>query len=312
MQNTDTDVSLLIPAYKPEWFEQCLRSCLAQTLPAREIIISDDCPTDDIRRIVEPHLADPRLRYVRNTPSLGLAANYLQLARLASCRWLKFFDDDDILHPEGLERLMRRTDAGVSLVLGGCRMLKENGAVLEKQEPLPPRTQGMDYFLRTYTKVPLTLFSRMLIRADVAKALLADDIPPRMISLDELMGLRAALAGDVAWEPAIICDHRDFSGGYSRNREPQVLMDDLAFVTNPHDHALKEQLAPPAALRRWRSAMVRKYARGAISKFIKHKDRQGLRTFLRHLYARFGLLAVRCALSPRLLVKYGKSLLPYQ
>ncbi len=301
------DVSILIPAYKPQWFAQCLDSCMGQTAAVREIIISDDCPTDAIYQIVQPRLADPRIRYVRNTPALGLAANYLQCARMATSGWLKFFDDDDILHPDGVELLMRHATGDVSLVMGGCRMQREDGTSRDKLEQLPPLTRGMDYFLHTYPRTPITLFSRMLVRRDVMDQLLAEPIPARMISLDELVGLRACLAGDIAWEPGMVCDHRDFSGGYSRNVEPEVLLDDLAYVTNPHDHAAAARLAPASALRRWRATMVRKYARGVITKFIQQRDHAGLRTFLGHLYARFGLLAVRCALSPRLIIKFAKS-----
>lgn len=307
MTYPEHDVSILIPAYKPQWFAQCLESCLNQTAEVREIIISDDCPTEAIREIVQPYMADPRIRYIRNTPSLGLAANYLQLARLCTARWMKFFDDDDVMHPEGVERLMRHTQGNVSLVMGGCRMVREDGTIRDKVEQLPSLTPGMDYFLRTYPKIPVTLFSRMLVRSDVLQQLAMDSIPPRMISLDELVGLRACLAGDVAWEPAMVCDHRDFSGGYSRNAEPDVLLDDLAYVTNPYEHAIADKRASSAALRHWRMIMVRKYARGVITKFIQQKDHTGLFTFLSRLHEQFGWLALRCAASPRLIIKFAKS-----
>lgn len=308
MTQTEYDVSILIPSYKPDWFAQCLDSCLAQSVSVREIIVSDDCPTDEIKRITDTRLNNPRVRYIRNSPSLGLAANYLQLAREAKGRWLKFFDDDDIMHPDCIARLMQHADDSVSLVMGGCRMIKEDGRIEEKREPLQPVTKGLDYFLKTYPRVPITLFSRMLVRNDVMKELLADNIPPRMISLDELVGLRACLVGDVAWEPDMVCDHRDFSGGYSRNVEPDVLIDDLAYVTNPYERAVRKQLAAPNALQSWRTVMVRKYARGVITKFIWQKDHSGLFTFLARLRERFGVvLTTRCAASPRLVVKFIKS-----
>ena len=308
MSQSVNDVSILIPAYKPEWFAQSLDSCLAQTAKVREILVSDDCPTDEIQRILASRLSDPRIRYIRNTPSLGLAANYLQLAREAKGRWFKFFDDDDIMHPDCVERLMQHAYDSVSLVIGGCRLLHEDGSITEKREPLPAFTGGTSYFLNTYPRIPLTLFSRMLIRGDVLHDLLTEQIPARMISLDELVGLRACLKGGVAYEPTLVCDHRNYPGGYSRTVDTEVLLADAAYVTNPHECALRMGLAPRPVLDKWHATMVRKYARGVITKYLQVQDHAGLFTFLARLRERFGLLAIGSAASPRLIARFFKNL----
>lgn len=301
------DVSIVIPAYKADWFIPCLESCLQQTVAVKEIIISDDCPSDAIEKLVAPYLQDSRIRYVRNVPSLGLAANYLQLARMSSATWLKFFDDDDLLHPDGVEKLFRHVSSEVSLVMGGCLMLRENGESLQKLEKLPPVSDGLAYFFSTYRKTPITLFSRMLVRRDVMECLLAERVPPRMISLDELVGLYACLMGNIAWEESLVCTHRDFSGGYSRNVEPDVLIDDLAYVTTPYAYAVSHNIASIGRLRRWRSVMVKKYARGVLTKFIQQKNSRGLWAFMALLQKQFGYrLALRCGFSPRLIIRYCK------
>ena len=46
-------VSICIPAYKATHFKECLTSAIAQTYQTIEIIVSDDCPNDDIRCICE-------------------------------------------------------------------------------------------------------------------------------------------------------------------------------------------------------------------------------------------------------------------
>jgi hypothetical protein len=54
--------------------------------------------------------------------------------------------------------------------------------------------------------------------------------------------------------------------------------------------------------------MVRKYARGVITKYLQVQDHAGLFTFLAHLRERFGLLAIGSAASPRLIARFFKNL----
>ena len=91
-------VSILIPAYKPEYFRECLTSALAQTWPNVEIIVSDDCPTDEIRQICVRY--DGLVTYVRN-PNPGTIGhnNICHLASRAKGVYLKYLFDDDVLHP---------------------------------------------------------------------------------------------------------------------------------------------------------------------------------------------------------------------
>ena len=58
-------VSILIPAYKPIWFKECLQSALKQDFPVKEVVVSDDCPTDEIEKIVRA-FDDERIKYHRN------------------------------------------------------------------------------------------------------------------------------------------------------------------------------------------------------------------------------------------------------
>jgi glycosyltransferase involved in cell wall biosynthesis len=88
-------VSILIPSYKPRHFEIALTSALAQAYEHKEIIVSDDCPTEDIREICERF---PAVNYSRN-PDRGPNTNLLRLTRLAGGKYLKYLMDDDILHP---------------------------------------------------------------------------------------------------------------------------------------------------------------------------------------------------------------------
>ena len=126
-------VSLLIPAYKATWFEECLRSACAQTYEPLEIVVCDDSPDEAIARITES-IGDPRVRYERNPGHLGGRATYRRCVELARGAWLKFLNDDDLLHPDCVRRLVDAVLAqpDARLVSSTRRVIDAQGREQEK------------------------------------------------------------------------------------------------------------------------------------------------------------------------------------
>lgn len=98
-------VSVLIPAYRPEFFREALDSALRQTYRNTEIIICDDSSDDAIEQITG-HTGDSRVSYVRNEKRLGGRYNYVKCLSLATGEFIKYLNDDDRLHPQCIERLV--------------------------------------------------------------------------------------------------------------------------------------------------------------------------------------------------------------
>lgn len=102
MSSDQPRVSILIPGYKPRHFEIALTSALAQAWPNKEIIVSDDCRSEEIAAICARY---PGVSYSRN-PQPGVHSNLLRLAGLAQGDYLKYLFDDDILHPLCVSQMM--------------------------------------------------------------------------------------------------------------------------------------------------------------------------------------------------------------
>jgi glycosyltransferase involved in cell wall biosynthesis len=99
-------VSICIPTYRrPELLERAVRSCLAQTYPHFEVLITDNSPDDASSQRVA-RLKDPRIRYHRNGANLGPFANSSRVAALATGTYVKFLMDDDLLKPRCLELMV--------------------------------------------------------------------------------------------------------------------------------------------------------------------------------------------------------------
>jgi glycosyltransferase involved in cell wall biosynthesis len=95
-----------------------IESVLAQTFQDWELIVWDDCSTDDSAGIVA-NFSDPRIRYVLapETTSLGRARDAAM--RQAQGEWLAFLDQDDLWTPRKLEQqLAVANDPQVALIYG--------------------------------------------------------------------------------------------------------------------------------------------------------------------------------------------------
>jgi glycosyltransferase involved in cell wall biosynthesis len=98
-------VSICIPVYNGgKYLRQCLDSVLSQTFQNIEILIVDDCSTDDSPEIVQQYLKiHPSIRYFKNEKNLGLTGNWNKCIELANGEWIKFVFQDDFIENNCIE-----------------------------------------------------------------------------------------------------------------------------------------------------------------------------------------------------------------
>lgn len=83
---------------------RAVRSCQTQTQFVNEIIVVDDCSTDDTETVVRRLIAhDPRIRYFRLLSRGGHIAALTLGARKATSDWIALLDADDELTPNSIE-----------------------------------------------------------------------------------------------------------------------------------------------------------------------------------------------------------------
>lgn len=124
-------VTIVMPLYNAEHYvAETIESVLAQTLSDWNLVVVDDCSTDDSYRIVAEYAAsDSRIRHIR-LMSNGGAARARNAGVLEACgRYLAFIDADDIWMPEKLERqidYMRQS--GVAMCFTSYETVGPDGA----------------------------------------------------------------------------------------------------------------------------------------------------------------------------------------
>ena len=107
MSNTyDQDlVSIITPAFNAaNYVEATIAAVQAQTHGHWEMLVVDDCSSDNTVEIVERAAAlDPRVRLIRQRRNGGPAAARNSALEAATGRWVAFLDSDDLWLPEKLE-----------------------------------------------------------------------------------------------------------------------------------------------------------------------------------------------------------------
>ena len=89
-------VSIIMPNYNSAKFiKDTIDSVVAQTYQNWELIIVDDCSSDDSLKIIQQY-EDSRIRVIKNTVNSGAAISRNNAIEAANGRWIAFLDSDDL------------------------------------------------------------------------------------------------------------------------------------------------------------------------------------------------------------------------
>lgn len=101
-------VSIIMPSYNTgKYIANSIESVQAQTYTNWELILVDDCSTDDTDEVVESYLSDQRIIYIKNEKNSGAAFSRNRALREAKGKWVAFLDSDDLWIPEKLEKQIK-------------------------------------------------------------------------------------------------------------------------------------------------------------------------------------------------------------
>ena len=96
-------VSIIMPSWNTEKFiEKSINSVIEQTYTNWELLIVDDCSTDNTDELVANY-KDVRIKYYKNEKTSGAARTRNKAMREAKGEWIAFLDSDDLWLPKKLE-----------------------------------------------------------------------------------------------------------------------------------------------------------------------------------------------------------------
>lgn len=101
-------VSIIMPSYNTaNYIGDSIASVLNQTYKNWELIIVDDCSSDDTDEVLAKYLYDERIRCFKNETNSGAAVSRNRALREARGKWIAFLDSDDLWLPEKIEKQVK-------------------------------------------------------------------------------------------------------------------------------------------------------------------------------------------------------------
>ncbi|HNB24387.1 MAG TPA: glycosyltransferase family 2 protein, partial [Candidatus Melainabacteria bacterium] len=135
-------VSVCLPVWNgAKFIESAISSVLIQTHNDIELIVIDDCSSDDTAAIVRRLAAkDKRIRFYQNEFRLGLFENYNKCMSLAKGKYIKPFAQDDILDSRIIEKLVKliQSDSNTALACAAREWIDSDGVLLKDKYLMIP------------------------------------------------------------------------------------------------------------------------------------------------------------------------------
>ena len=121
-------ISIIIPIYNvATYVERCLYSALNQSYENIELVLVDDCGTDNsmniVSEVVEKYVGNKKILLFKHEHNLGLSAARNTGIKNATGDYLLFLDSDDEIPLNAVELLLEATNENPDFVIGNIKVL---------------------------------------------------------------------------------------------------------------------------------------------------------------------------------------------
>lgn len=160
-------VSVIMPAYNAAPFiEEAINSVISQTVTDWELLVIDDCSTDDTSRIVEEIAnCDNRIKLLINEKNMGAAGSRNRGLDIFQGRYVALLDSDDYWYPQMLEKmLMRAEETKADIIYCSYELVDEQGKKVCNDFLVPEKTSFRESIVRS-----VITCSTVLVTGELAK-----------------------------------------------------------------------------------------------------------------------------------------------
>lgn len=99
--------TIALPVYKrTDYIKKALDSAVNQTVKCRILLIDNNSPHDDFRKIIESY-NNPLMKYIKTDETVPQDENFNNCIRYCETPWLTILHDDDMLHCQYVEMAQR-------------------------------------------------------------------------------------------------------------------------------------------------------------------------------------------------------------
>jgi glycosyltransferase involved in cell wall biosynthesis len=124
-------ITVSIPVFNGhDYISDCINSVLKQSYTSFELLIIDNCSTDDTKSIVLDY-DDHRIRYIRNNSNIGAFNNFNKCIKMATGDYFVLLPHDDLLLSGALEQfVLALKNEKIGFVYSAMQVIDENGDIL--------------------------------------------------------------------------------------------------------------------------------------------------------------------------------------
>jgi len=148
--NSNTLVTIGIPTYNRAggYLRKVIERSLEQSYQNLEIIVADNCSTDETPELVRS-IDDARLRYFRHDTNIGAINNFNFCLNQARGKYFLLFHDDDMIDKDFVETCISSLELGqtVGVILTGVRTIDENNNILGESKNNLAGLSPVDFIL---------------------------------------------------------------------------------------------------------------------------------------------------------------------
>ncbi len=145
-------LSVLMTAYNREQFiAEAIESVLESSFTNFELIIVDDCSTDNTVSIAQRYQStDNRIQIFLNEKNIGDYPNRNKAASYAKGKYLKYVDSDDLVTKDGLEKMVNAMEQFPEAAFGISQFIVDKAIVypqlIVQQEAYKQHYNGLELF----------------------------------------------------------------------------------------------------------------------------------------------------------------------
>ncbi len=216
-----SEISIALPVYNgANYLADALDSVLAQGFSDFELVVSDNCSTDETPQILEAYARrDERIRVYRSERFLPQAENVNRAVRLCKGPWVKLLCHDDLLHPSCLSVLHNAIETSgprLGLVGNGEEWLfangyrhRETGSHVEQPQLFQAPTFVADALNGT-SPISVPSLTTAMVRKEAWEA--SGGFDPRYVHFDRFLWLQVIVQWDYLFVPQLLTVNRIHGG----------------------------------------------------------------------------------------------------
>ena len=215
-------ISVVTASYNyQDYIKETIQSVLDQTYNDWELIIVDDCSTDNSVDVIKS-FNDERIKLFINEKNLGLAQTVKRGVEYATGEWIVFLESDDLITPDNIEKKVQiiKKYSNLNLIFNDCEFfgdknkVKDFSIALKKTRILlKNKNYPIKMFYNFYLKINkiFTFSSVMAKREDLLKI---SYNPPIDSLLDWWLWVQLAYIGNFYYIPEKLTKWRLHKNSY--------------------------------------------------------------------------------------------------